>query len=217
MKTKTITQVKKFKLMFEKFDDWVYIKCSNFKTPYLLSRKYFDEMEAKHTKNREGPYYWLLKHKWQDMYVALSTGYLKQYFEESGGYYTPDYQTWCVNPLPLLRANVKDRYYQAHMDDGFLHFDGKPVRCPFVIELRKYHSQQKVLKILQKNPKVLSAELKDTPFYYEDGSRQYIHMVYLPSVREFNKLVVEGNKTSLDVQWYVISRLGIDKFKKEEY
>ena len=214
MQTETITQVKKFKLEFEKFDDWVYIKCSDRKEPYLLPRKHFDTMEVKHLKNRKGPYYWLLKYAWQDGYVALSTDYLKQYFEESGGYYTPNYQTWIVDPLPLLKANVKDRYYQAGMDDGYLHFDDKPVRCPIVIELNRYHSQQEVLKKLLKMPKILKAEIRDIPYYNQDQEASFIYIVYLPSVREFNRLAVEG-KTRLDAQWDIIYRLGIDKFKKE--
>ena len=48
MQTETI--IKKFKLEFEKFDDWVYIKCPPVAEPYLLPRKFFDEMEAKHAR-----------------------------------------------------------------------------------------------------------------------------------------------------------------------
>ena len=215
MQTETITQVKKFKLEFEKFDDWVYVKCSDRKEPYLLTRKHFDTMEVKHSKNKKGPYNWLLKLSWADMHVALSTDYLKQYFEESGGYYTPDWQTWIVDPLPLLRADVKDRYYQAGMGDGYLHLNGKPVRCPFVIELNNYHSQQEVLKKLLKMPKILKAEIRDIPSYNQDsGETTFIYIVYLPSVREFNRLAVEG-KTRFDAQWDIIKRLGIDKFKRE--
>lgn len=216
MKTETITQVKKFKFEFEKFDDWVYIKCSDRKEPYLLTRKHFDKMEAKHTKNRKGPYNWILKLSWADIHVALSTDYLKQYLEESGGHYAPDYPTWIVDPLPLLRANVKDRYYQVQMDDGYLHLDGKPVRCPFVIELNSYHSQREVVKKLLKMPKILKAEIRDIPYYNRDaGETTLIYVVYLPSVKEFNKFVAEEGKTRFDAKWDIIKRLGIDKFKRE--
>ena len=215
MKTRTITQVKKFKIKFEKFDDWVYVKCSDRKEPYLLTRKHFDMMEAKHAKNKKGPYNWLLKLSWGDIHVALSTDYLKQYLEESGGYYTPNYQTWIVDPLPLLRANVKDRYYQAGMGDGYLHLNGKPVRCPFVIELNEYHSQQKVLKKLLKMPKILKAEIRGIPHYNQEPGEEIplIYIVYLPSVREFNRFIVE-NKSRLGAKWDIIPRLGIDKFKR---
>lgn len=218
MQTEMITQVKKFKLEFEKFDDWVYIKCSDRKDPYLLPRKYFDKMEVEQFFAKEGPYHWLLQIEWQDAYVALSKDYLKQYFKT--GDWGPDYNTWIVDPLPLLKAGGKDCYYQANVTvDGFLRFDGKYVRRPFPIELRRYHSKEEVVKKLQKNPKVLKAEIKPYNCYcYESCNceKHIIHIVYMPSVVEFNRFVKEAKVDTNHAEYDIEQRLGIEKFKKKE-
>lgn len=215
MITETITQVKKFKLEFEKFDDWVYIKCSDRKDPYLLPRKHFDEMEAKHPKG----YNWLLKLTWRDIYVALSKDYLKQYFET--GNWGPDYKTWIVDPLLLLKAGIKDRYYQADIaTDGFLRFDDKYVRRPFPIELRGYHSKKDAVKKLQKNPKVLKAEIKPYDCYCGEPcscETHIISIIYMPSIVEFNRLTAnKGAMSPSTIGWDIERRLGIKKFKKKE-
>ncbi|KKL59517.1 hypothetical protein LCGC14_2214580 [marine sediment metagenome] len=179
MQTETI--IKKFKLEFEKFDDWVYIKCPSVAEPYLLPRKFFDEMEAKYAKGKV-PYNWLLKIKWVDTYTAFSEDYLKQYFE-TGRWEPNSHDTWIVDPLPLLKAGVKDRYYQANVTyDGFLHLDGKPIRRPYQFALHGYKLKEKLVKLLLKHPKIISAELKDIPHYdYEVwNEQQSIHVLYMP-------------------------------------
>ena len=216
MKTATITQVKKFKLEFEKFDDWVYIKCNDRKDPFLLPRKFFDKMEAKYTKGKV-KYNWLLKIKWTDIYVALSKDYLKQYFE-TGDWGLKD-STWIVDALPLLRKGVKDRYYQADVvTDGFLHFDNKPVRRPFPIELREYYPKSEVVEKLRKNSKVLSVKLKEIPCYNQEPGREtaYIYIVYMPSVKEFNGFVVKNKISICEAQWDIELRLGIKRFKRKD-
>ena len=177
MKAQTITQTitKRFILEFEKFDDWVYIKCSDHKQPYLLPRKFFDKREAKHAKSKN-PYNWLLAIKVATAYYALSEDYLKQYFEK--GLWSPkDHSTWIVDPLPLLKAGVKDRYYQAevHME-GFLRFDSKLVRRPYPINLHDYRSKGELVKKLLKNPKILHATIEQGRYYDDDD---YICIIYL--------------------------------------
>lgn len=211
----TIVQTKKFKLEFEKFDDWVYIKCGDRPDPYLLPRKYFDNEETKHAKSKT-PYNWLLRILWVNAYAALSEDYLEQYFKE--GFWNPiNNKTWIVDPLPLLRAGIKNRYYQVDIStDGFLHFNEKPVHRPFRLELREYYPKSKVVEKLQKNPKVLSVKLK-TVSSYDRGfldEAQHIHVVYLPSVREFNKLIATNNYGSAAAQFDIEPRLGIKKFKR---
>ena len=69
MQTETIIKITKFKLEFEKFKDWVYIKLSGEENPYLLPRKYFDKMEAKHAEGKV-KYNWLLKIDYLNKYYA---------------------------------------------------------------------------------------------------------------------------------------------------
>lgn len=212
MQTETILLTKKFKLEFEKFDDWVYIKCSNHEAPYLLPRKYFDEIEAKHAK-----YNWLLNIEHADMYHALSEEYLKQYFET--GSWTPMDNTWIVNPLPLLKAGVKNRYFVARpFINGFLYFNNKPIRKAISINFHGYHSEQEVIKSLQKNPKVLSAKFVDDGYYDNDT---YISVTYLPSVKEFNKFIADADDdiNICDIDYKIIQRLTpcIKNFKKVDY
>ncbi len=220
MQTEMITQTKKFKLEFEKFKDWVYIKCSDRKDPYLLPRKYFDEMEVKRSKNRKGPYYWLLQIKWPDMYFALSQDYLNQYFET--GHWGPDYNTWRVNPLPLLKAGIKGRYYQADVaSNGYLRADNKYIRRPFPFELRGYFLKKEVVKKLQKNPKVLKAEIEPYNCYCCESfcscDNYIISVIYMPSVVEFNRLTAnKGNMSPSSIKCDIERRLGIKTFKKRE-
>ena len=213
MEVQTITQTitKRFTLEFEKFDDWVYIKCSDRKQPYLLPRKFFDKREAKHSKSKT-PYNWLLAIKATTAYYALSEDYLKKYFEE--GRWSPDDRTWIADPLPLLKAGVKNRYYQTEVYiDGFLRFEGKLVRRPYCMHLRDYHSKEKLIKKLLKNSKITSATIKSARHYDDDD---YICIIYLPSVREFNKLVADKKFWSSDAEWLITKRLNIKKFKKED-
>lgn len=213
MQTETITKVQKFKLNFEKFDDWVYIKCGDCKTPYLLPRKLFDEMEAKYAKSKT-PYNWLLKLNWGDTYVAYSEDYLKQYFEESGIHYNPDWQTYIVNPLPLLKAGVKDRYYRFDRDNHYLYLGDKPMRCPHIIDLRGYHSKQELVEKLLKLPKILKAEIEQNPYWMEEDENEYIQIVYMPSVQEFNKFTVDFSSCIRDFK--IIDSLKISSFKKKD-
>ena len=210
MQTETI--IKKFKLEFEKFDDWVYIKCLPVAKPYLLPRKFFDEREAKHAKGKV-PYNWLLKIEWMNTYAAFSEDYLKQYF--ATGRWVPDGRTnWVVDSLPLLRAGVKDRYYQANVAyDGFLHLDGKPICRPYQFELHGYKLKEKLVKLLLKHPKIISAELKDSPWWNE---QQSIYILYMPSVREFNKLVADGQADSSAACFIIERRLNIKRFKRDD-
>lgn len=146
----------------------------------------------------------------------MSEDYLKQYFET--GSWGPDYKTWIVDPLPLLRAGVKNRYYQTDVaTDGFLHLNGKRIRRPFPLELHGYHSKQEVTKKLQANPKVLSAELRDVPYYRQDiwDETQCIYVIYLPSVKEFNRLIAENKVDISSAKYDIEQRLGIKKFKKK--
>ena len=214
MQTETITKVQKFKLVFEKFDDWVYIKCSDSKDPYLLPRKFFDEMEAKHAKSKT-PYNWLLKLTRADTYVAYSVDYLKQYFEESGIYYNPDWKTYIVDPLPLLKEGVKDRYYRFNRDNHYFYLGDKPMRCPHIINLRGYHSKQDLIKKLLKHPKILKAEITANPDYMEEDENEYIQIAYMPSQREFDKSVV-GKDTSSTRSFKITNSLKISAFKKKD-
>lgn len=214
MKTETIAQVKKFKLEFEKFDDWVYIKCVGRweDGPFLLPRKFFDEQETKRAKSKT-PYNWILNVAHKHIYSALSKDYLKRYFET--GLWQPDnWKTWIIDPLPLLKEGIKRRYYQANISNGFLYFNNKPVRRPFSLELHRYHSKQELIKRLLKNPKVLKAELQDVPYYNQDtwNELQCIHIIYMPSTREFNKLVPDIGRAL----WEIEQGLNIKKFKKED-
>jgi len=213
MQTETITKVQKFKLKFEKFDDWVYIKCSDCKDPYLLPRKFFDEMEAKHAKSKT-PYNWLLKLTRADTYIAYSEDHLKQYFEESGNHYEPNWQTYIVDPLPLLKAGVKDRYYRFNGDNHYLYLGDKPMRCPYIINLRGYHSKQKLVEKLLKHPKILKAEIEENPYYMEEDENEYIQIVYMPSQREFDKFIADS--TSYDRDFRIIDNLKIGSFKKKD-
>ena len=125
MQTETIVKTTKFKLEFEKFKDWVYIKRSGEKDPYLLPRKYFDKMEAKHAKGKV-KYNWLLKIDYLSKYYALSKDYLNNYFKT--GEWGRMLETALEDPLPLLRKGVKDRYYQMSVyDDGFRHSSKDPL------------------------------------------------------------------------------------------
>ncbi len=213
MQTETITQVKKFKLIFEKFDDWVYIKCSDRKDSFLLTRKHFDAMEAKHAKSKV-PYNWILKINWIDAYNAFSTEYLKQYFE-TGNWSPGDYKTWIINALPLLRKGIKNRYFQGDVSSsGFLTINNKFVRRPYPLELCGYRSKTELLKKLLKNPKVLSAEIKEIPYYMESKYVSSIHIIYIPSVREFDKFVENKIADSgFEVCWDIEKRLNIKRFK----
>ena len=220
MQTETITQVKKFKLKFETFDDWVYIKCSDRKDPYLLPRKFFNEMEAKHAIGIGGrkskiSYNWLLKLTWTDTYVAYSEDHLKQYFEESGTHYEPNWQTYIVDPLPLLKAGVKDRYYRFDGNNHYLYLGNKPMRCPYVIDLRGYHSKQELVRKLLKNPKILKAEIEENPYWMEEDEKECIQIVYMPSQREFDKSVVEKD-SSCDRSFKITNSLKISNFKKKD-
>lgn len=216
MQTETITQVKKFKLEFEKFVDYVYIKCSDSKHLYLLPRKYFDEMEAKHSKGKV-PYNWLLNLQGKDKYLAMSPDYLKQYFE-TGRWAPADYNTWIIDdPLPLLRAGQQHCYYQAwNVLNGFLHFEGKRVLRPFHLILRGYSCKDIIVKKLRKNPKVLKAEIGNDPYSDCcgcDESSRVIRVIYKPSVREFNRLVAEDKADSSSAEYDIIRRLGIKQYQ----
>ena len=216
MQTKTITQIKKFKLSFEKFDDWVYVKCS--KESYLLTREYFDKMEAKHTKGKF-PYNWILKIPPHNIYCAYSRDYLNRYFKQ-GLWGSINHDKDIINALPLLRKGVKDCYYHTNVYvDGYLHFGNKRMRRPISLELNGYHSKRELIEKLKKNPKIISAELKDIPYYNQDGGdTTNIHIVYLPSKVEFNKMCKENKlASSWDTEVDIVSRLNIKKFKCVEY
>jgi len=203
MQTGVITQVIKFAFKFKKFDDWVYVKIK-FDDPFLLSRKFFDEKEKRYA-NQPGAYEWLLDIEKMQKHFALSTDYLKRYFEE--GIWAPDnHSAWIVDPLPLLEAGIKDRYYTTNVyQSGFIFVNGHPVRRAFSIRLYEYHPKDIVVEKLQKNPKVLNVAIEESVW----DNEKYIRIVYMPSVKEFNRLATNLGSANFDIE----QRLGIERFK----
>ena len=204
-----IIKVEKFALQFEKFDNWVYVNCSDREDPFVLPRKFFDEQELKYSTLS---YNWILDLTWAETYVALSKNYLKQYFEK-GDWGVKNYDTWIVNPLPLLRRGIENRYYQADVSNsGFLTLNGEFVRRPYQLVLNDYTHKKKLVAKLLTNPKILSAEIcQGYGLYLEDS---YVYAVYMPAVQEFKRLTTSDSYDETEAAFDIIDRLNIQRFKR---
>jgi len=216
MQTETIVKTIKSKLEFEKFKDWVYIKLSGrSKEPFILPRKYFDKMEAKHSKGKV-KYNWLLTIHSSNKYYALSKDYLKNYFKT--GNWGELLTTAIVDPLPLLKTGVKDRYYQLNVcEDGFLKFNDKQVLRPYTIDLYGYRMKTDLITLLLKKPKIISAEIKSAEIKNVWDDDDKIQIVYMPSVQEFNKFIANDRVDNSLASYDIINRLNIEKFRKVDW
>ncbi|KKK77295.1 hypothetical protein LCGC14_2855060, partial [marine sediment metagenome] len=152
---------------------------------------------------------WLLKIEWMNTYAAFSEDYLKQYF--ATGRWVPDGRTnWVVDSLPLLKAGVKDRYYQANVTyDGFVDTQNalKDAYQSSAVWMMKRTTWGNVLKLKdgESRPLINFEQLAEDPTRVVLGKR-VLFADDMPVVASDALSVVFGD---FGVGYTIVDRLGI--------